>query len=177
MNTTGQTTFDTPFGPTTLHYTTRGISALTLHEASNKRAAARAVDEPAWVRDVVHQVQDHLAGTLQDFSNVPLDIEGITPFYRAVYDAARNIPSGKTVTYGELAKIVGRPAAARAVGQALSKNPILLIVPCHRIVGAAGGAVGFSAPGGVQTKARMLALEGARVPRVSPRKEAHERVN
>jgi len=151
-----------------MSYTSRGICSLTLHDGPARRANAGQEGEvPDWVRDVAVRVQAHLAGTLQDFSQVPLDIEQVTPFYRAVYEASRKIPSGKTVTYGELAKVVGRPAAARAVGQALSRNPILLIVPCHRIVGSTGNAVGFSAPGGVQTKARMLALEGARVPRAN----------
>lgn len=167
MNATGQTTFDTPLGPATLRYTPRGICTLTLHDVRSDHQvnAGDAGDVPDWVRDVVRRVKAHLEGTIQDFSQVPLDIENRTPFYRDVYEASRKIPSGKTVTYGELAKAVGRPAAARAVGQALSKNPIMLIVPCHRIVGSSGNAVGFSAPGGVQTKARMLALEGARIPR------------
>jgi methylated-DNA-[protein]-cysteine S-methyltransferase len=169
MNTTGQTSFDTPLGPATIRFTSRGIRSLTLHDVGRKHQVkpGEEGDVPDWVRDIVLRVQAHLGGTLQDFSQVPLDIEGITPFYREVYEASRKIPSGKTVTYGELAKVVGRPAAARAVGQALSKNPILLIVPCHRIVGSTGNAVGFSAPGGVKTKAHMLAVEGARIPRVS----------
>jgi methylated-DNA-[protein]-cysteine S-methyltransferase len=186
MSTTSQTTFDTALGPVTLSYTPQAVRSMKLHEQTHRAPtnAEKAGDVPDWVREVILRVKAHLEGTLQDFSQVPLNFDGLAPFYREVYEASRKIPSGKTVTYGEvyeasrkipsgktvtygeLAKTLGRPAAARAVGQALSKNPIILIVPCHRIVGSTGNAVGFSAPGGVQTKARMLALEGARVPSI-----------
>lgn len=168
--------FDTPLGRVVVAWSPRGIFALALPSEREEEtiawitaSAPGAVrgDPPAWVQDVMRLVAVHLGGAPQDFSKVPLDLERVSPFYRAVYQAAQDIPPGQTVTYGELAARLGKSrAAARAVGQALAKNPIPIVVPCHRILGAARAAVGFSAPGGVQTKARLLALEGAPVPRV-----------
>src|SRR6266852_150608 len=91
-------------------------------------------------------------------------VEGADRFARQVYEAAREIQAGETRTYGELAKALGQPAAARDVGQALARNPIALIIPCHRVVAAGGKPGGFSAHGGRATKARMLAIEGATKP-------------
>ena len=103
----------------------------------------------------------HFRGDVQDFRDVALDLDGAAPFARQVYEAARRIPAGQTRTYGEVAQAVGRPAAARAVGQALGKNPVALIIPCHRILAAGGKPGGFSTHGGLATKAWMLAVEGA----------------
>ena len=168
--------FDTPLGRVAMAWSPRGLYALAMPSEREEETiawittsapgAAREAPPP-WAEEVMHLVAAHLGGTPQDFSKVPLDLERVPPFYRAVYLAAQDIPAGQTITYGELATRLGRPrGAARAVGQALAKNPIPIVVPCHRILGAAGAAVGFSAPGGVQTKARLLALEGARVPRI-----------
>ena len=104
-----------------------------------------------------------LQGDVQDFRGIAVDLEGVAPFARQVYEAAREIPAGQTRTYGEIAKSIGQPAAAQEVGQALSKNPVPIIVPCHRVSAAGGKLGGFSAPGGPTTKARLLALEGAPV--------------
>jgi len=101
-----------------------------------------------------------LGGKAQDFSDVTLDLGGTGLFARRVYEAARNIPAGETRTYGEIAKALNQPAAAQAVGQALGRNPIPLIIPCHRVVAACGKAGGFSAHGGRSTKARILEIEG-----------------
>ena len=91
---------------------------------------------------------------------MPLDLGSAGPFARAVWSAARRVRAGRTVSYGELARAIGRPGAARAVGGALGRNPVPLVVPCHRIVGATGALHGFSARGGVATKRRLLELEG-----------------
>ena len=116
---------------------------------------------PDWVRALAGRVQRHLAGELQDFTDVPLADADQPAFARRVYAAARRIPAGTARTYGELAAALGEPpAAARAVGAALGANPWPLLVPCHRVVGAHGRLTGFSAPGGVRTKARLLAIEG-----------------
>ena len=115
---------------------------------------------PAAIAGVIDRIQKHLEGEAQDFRDVPLDLEGAGPFARRVYEAARKIPSGQTKTYGEIAKAVNRPRAARAVGQALGKNPVAILIPCHRILGAGGKPGGFSAYGRLTTKARMLAVEG-----------------
>jgi methylated-DNA-[protein]-cysteine S-methyltransferase len=92
---------------------------------------------------------------------VLLDMEGISAFHQRVYVRARAIPPGRTITYGELAADIGAPDAARAVGQALGLNPFAPIVPCHRILAAASRSGGFSAPGGIDTKLRMLLIERA----------------
>ena len=95
-------------------------------------------------------------------------MDGVPEFHRRVYEAARAIPPGNTLSYGDIAKRVGAPGAARAVGQALGRNPFPIVVPCHRVLAAGGKIGGFSAQGGVATKRRMLAIEGARVERRGP---------
>jgi len=162
--------FDTPFGRAALAWSERGLYALelpskdeneTLKRLRTNAPGATLATPPPWVHEVMEIVATHLGGAPSDLSRTPVDLERMTPFSRAVYDAARAIPPGQTTTYGALAAHLGRPSAARAVGRALAKNPLLLVVPCHRILGANGSTVGFSAPGGVHTKARLLALEGA----------------
>lgn len=106
------------------------------------------------------QLVAHLSGKPQDFRRWPLKTEGLTDFCRQVYRAAQEIPSGRTLTYLQLAKKLGKPGAVRAVGGALGKNPFLLVVPCHRILAAGGKLGGFSAPGGGDTKHLLLAAEG-----------------
>ena len=103
-----------------------------------------------------------LAGEPSDLSAAPLDLDGVPAFHRRVYDLARRIPPGETLTYGEIAGRLGDPSQARAVGQALGANPIPILVPCHRVFAANGRMGGFSAPGGVSTKLRLLEIEGAR---------------
>jgi methylated-DNA-[protein]-cysteine S-methyltransferase len=88
-------------------------------------------------------------------------MEGVSPFHRRVYEEARTIPPGKTLSYGDIAARLGARNAARAVGQALGRNPFAIVVPCHRVLAAGGKIGGFSAQGGINTKRRMLALEGA----------------
>lgn len=118
---------------------------------------------PAWVAALAGRVRRHLDGELQDFVDVPYDFAGVSSFQRQVYQAALEVKAGHTQTYGELAAVLGLgPAGSRAVGTALGRNPWPLLVPCHRFVGAGDRLTGFSAPGGVETKARLLALEGAR---------------
>jgi methylated-DNA-[protein]-cysteine S-methyltransferase len=89
---------------------------------------------------------------------VPLDFGTVTPFTRVVYEVVRRIPRGRTMTYGEVARKAGRPGAARAVGTVMGRNRLCLFIPCHRVVGAAGPG-GFSAPGGLALKRRLLELE------------------
>jgi O-6-methylguanine DNA methyltransferase len=132
-------------------------------EARIARAAGASgpSSPPSEVAVVIKRVCMHFEGQPQDFQDIPIDLNGVGSFARQVYQAARRIPIGQTMTYGELAKAARRPGAARAVGQALGKNPIALIIPCHRILAAGGKAGGFSAFGGKTTKAKMLAIEGA----------------
>jgi methylated-DNA-[protein]-cysteine S-methyltransferase len=102
-----------------------------------------------------------LRGAPDDLCDVPLALDTVPPFNARVYELARRIPPGKTMTYGEMAAALGEPGAARAVGQALGHNPFAPVVPCHRILAANGRPGGFSAGGGALTKLRMLQIEGA----------------
>jgi len=107
------------------------------------------------------EVQAHLEGKPSAMDELVIDYRGVPAFHARVYVAARAIPSGQTKTYGELANELGSPGAARAVGAALGKNPFAPIVPCHRILAAGSKMGGFSAPGGLVTKRRLLEIEGA----------------
>jgi methylated-DNA-[protein]-cysteine S-methyltransferase len=114
------------------------------------------------VADAVVRIQELLALGEADLSPIVLDFARIGPFEAQVYEIAREVPPGRTITYGEIARRIGDVAESRRVGQALGRNPWPIVVPCHRVLGADGKAGGFSAPGGVDTKLRMLALERAR---------------
>jgi methylated-DNA-[protein]-cysteine S-methyltransferase len=116
------------------------------------------------VASVILRAQRHLAGKPQDFGDVPLDWKRVGEFEAAVYRHTRAIPAGSTRTYGEIAELAASgPGSARAVGSALGANPWPLVVPCHRVVAAGGKMTGFSAPGGIRTKTRLLAIEGAQL--------------
>lgn len=149
--------FATALGPCMIGWGERGLTRLRL--MPERAAATRTSGAPAWVEDVARRVALHMSGAPQDFRDVPLDTSAIGSFPRRVYEALRAVGPGDTTTYGALAKRVGSPGAARAVGAAMATNPFLLVVPCHRVLGAAGALGGFSAPGGAKTKRRMLDLE------------------
>ena len=100
-------------------------------------------------------------GDPRDFSDVAVDLSNVPEFNRKVFDAARTIPAGQTLTYGEIATRLGDRLLAREVGAALGRNPFPIVVPCHRVLAASGKSGGFSAPGGVDTKMRMLSIERA----------------
>ena len=115
------------------------------------------------VADAVERIRQLMSAGEADLSPIVLDESRIGAFERQVYAVAREVPPGRTITYGEIARRIGDVAESRRVGQALGRNPWPIVVPCHRVLGADGKAGGFSAPGGVDTKMRMLALERARV--------------
>ena len=116
------------------------------------------------VAEVVAAVQRYFAGEETDFSGIKLDLGERDPFFAQIYTALRRVGWGRTTTYGALAKEIGAgPEAARDVGLAMSRNPVPLIIPCHRVLAAGGKVGGFSAPGGSAAKVRMLELEGVRV--------------
>lgn len=119
-------------------------------------------DPPPNVAAVVDEAKRYFAGEKVDFSAIPLDLASIDPMRRTIYDALRKVNFGETVTYGELAKRAGinAPQAAQDVGVAMARNPVPLIIPCHRVLAAGGKLGGFSAPGRTETKEKMLALEG-----------------
>jgi methylated-DNA-[protein]-cysteine S-methyltransferase len=113
------------------------------------------------VRRAIDAMKELLMGKPNDLSGVVLDLDGVPEFNRGVYDIARTIPPGKTMTYGDIAKKLGGVELSRDVGQALGHNPCPIVVPCHRVLAAGNKPGGFSANGGVVTKLKMLQIEGA----------------
>jgi len=141
-----------------------------LPEASDERTIARLrrrrprtpMSAPsADVRRAIEGMTALLRGEHVSLDDVALDMEGVPPFNRRVFELARTIPAGRTSTYGELAARLGEAGSARAVGEALGHNPFPIVVPCHRVLAASGKLGGFSAHGGATTKRRMLIIEGA----------------
>jgi methylated-DNA-[protein]-cysteine S-methyltransferase len=119
---------------------------------------------PAQMMELIATIKRYFNGEEVDFSEVQLDLSGQPDFFKEIYAALRRIGRGSTTTYGTLAKEIGaEPQAARDVGEAMARNPVPLIIPCHRVLAAGGKLGGFSAPGGTDTKIRMLELEGVRL--------------
>jgi methylated-DNA-[protein]-cysteine S-methyltransferase len=167
----GFTLFDTDIGPCGIAWGERGVIAVQLPEASAARTRvrlmrrcpdARETPPPPEVQAAIEGIVALLRGEARDLSGVALDMERVEEFDRRVYEIARNIPSGETLSYGEIAARLGGRELARDVGQALGRNPFPIIVPCHRVLAVGGKAGGFSANGGVTTKLRLLTIERAR---------------
>ena len=156
-------TFETALGRCAISWSDAGITGVALPQRTPHRGPAleSGVAIPELVREAVEAIVAVMAGAARDLRDIELDERGIDPFRRAVYAATREIAPGSTRSYGEVARAINRPDAARDVGAALARNPFPIIVPCHRVVAANGALTGFSAPGGLATKRRMLELEGA----------------
>lgn len=114
------------------------------------------------VEAAVGDIRALLSGEARSLLHLPIAIETVSAFARSVYEIALSIPPGETLTYGEVARRIGDPGAARAVGVALGHNPWPIIVPCHRVLAAGGRTGGFSARGGIETKLKVLTIERAR---------------
>ena len=165
--------FDTDLGACGIAWSERGLARFQLPEADRRaterrlklRAAAvsSAAAPPPRIATAIADVQHYMAGERVDFSAVVLDLAGVAPFYAEIYAAARGVGWGETATYGELAQRVGSPGAARAVGQAMARNPVAVIIPCHRILASGNKVGGFSAFGGALSKQKLLGLEGVRI--------------
>jgi len=164
------TSFETEIGRCAVAWNGAGLVGVwlpeTTPEALTRRVLRRhpdAVEAPPTetVDDVVDRLTRLLAGDDVDLTDVRLDLTGVPEQQQRIYAVARTLPRGVTRTYGEIAREIGVPGAAQAVGQAMGSNPWPLVVPCHRVVAAGGRNGGFSAPGGVDTKLRLLAIEGA----------------
>ncbi len=147
--------FATALGRMHLAWTMEGICALRFAEVAGLRESPNA---PAWVLEAVRRIMAHLSGRPQNLGDIPIDRSRWTPFQQRVATVLRATRPGQTISYGEVALLCGHPGAARAVGQAVKANPILLLVPCHRVV-AAHGPGGWSAFGTPERKARLLELE------------------
>jgi len=165
----GFTLFDTAIGRCGIAWSGRGVLAVQLPEADERHTRARLVRRfpqareapPPAVARALEGIAALLRGERVDLSAVALDLDGVPPFHRRVYEVARTIAPGATLSYGEVAARLGAPRSARAVGQALGRNPLPILVPCHRVLAAGGKPGGFSANGGVATKLRLLAIEAA----------------
>ena len=162
--------FDTAIGSCGIVWGARGVNGVQLPMGSEEKTRSRIVQRygdiveaspPSEVQHAIEGIVDLLEGKPNDLADVVLDLDGVPEFHRGVYDIARTIPPGKTMTYGDIAKRLGGIELSRDVGQALGRNPCPIVVPCHRVLAAGGKPGGFSANGGVVTKLKMLAIEGA----------------
>ncbi|RSM54492.1 cysteine methyltransferase [Amycolatopsis sp. WAC 01376] len=170
MTAPGYSVFGTAIGDCGIAWSERGVVAVQLPEGSEEKTRARLTTRlpeaaestpPGEVQHAIDGIVSLMDGKRTDLTGVDLDYEGVPDFHHKVYEFIRTIPAGKTLTYGDIANILGMPGGAQAVGQAMGRNPFPIIVPCHRVLAAGGKDGGFSARGGVATKRRMLVIEGA----------------
>ena len=163
------TLFDTAIGRCGIAWGGRGVVAVQLPEARDSATRARLLERcpdaleappPPEVRRALDRIAGLLGGERSDLSCIALDMDGVPPFHRRVYEVARTIAPGATLSYGDIAARLGARGASRAVGQALRRNPFAIVVPCHRVLAAGGKVGGFSADGGIATKLRLLSIEG-----------------
>jgi methylated-DNA-[protein]-cysteine S-methyltransferase len=166
----GFAVFDTAIGCCSIVWSERGIVGVQLPEGSERATRSRALRRfptaseaapPAHVQRTMEDIVALLGGERRELGHATLDREAVPDFNRRVYDVARTIPAGSTWSYGEIAERLGDRNLARDVAQALGQNPFPIIVPCHRVMAAGGKMGGFSAPGGVRTKLRLLSIERA----------------
>lgn len=162
--------FDTAIGRCGIVWNERGVARVGFPERSEDATRrrllrhfpdAREIVPPPEIRRAIDDIVASLAGERRDLTHMRIDTADLPEFNRRVYAVARGIPPGKTLSYGEIAERLGNKALARDVGQALGQNPIPIIVPCHRVLAAGGKMGGFSAPGGISTKLRLLGIERA----------------
>lgn len=167
---TGTTSFETAVGRCTIVWSDAGISGFQLPEEDEtagqaylRRRFPHAIEQapPPAIAQAIDEVVRLLQGEKVDLSALALDLSDVSDFDRRVYEIARTIPASRTLTYGDIAAQLGDSTLSRAVGQSLGRNPIPVIVPCHRVLAAGGRPGGFSAPGGLTTKRRLLEIEGA----------------
>jgi methylated-DNA-[protein]-cysteine S-methyltransferase len=164
--------FPTAIGTLAIVWGRQGVAGLRLPEASDaalrrhilRRFGDAREEHPLPGIDLaIRDIRRLLDGEPVDLARIALDMTNVPDFDRQVYEIARAIPPGETRTYGEIARRLGNVILSRQVGQALGRNPFPIVVPCHRVLAADGRAGGFSAPGGVATKLRILAIERARL--------------
>ena len=160
---TSSVSFPTALGRCAIRWSEAGVTGVALPSARPHPGPALEDGAviPEAIRAAIDGITSVMAGERRDLREVALDEGGLDDFRRAVYAATREIGPGTTRSYGEVARAIGRPGDARDVGAALARNPFPIIVPCHRVLAANGALTGFSAPGGLRTKRRMLELEGA----------------
>ena len=160
-STSGATVFDTALGPITLAWSEHGITRLRLPPAGAAASDQDRDDLPDEALDAIRRIRALLEGGSDDLLSLSIDLAGVSPFDGDVYRLCREVGPGRTTTYGDLARRFDDVSLPRRIGQSLARNPVPLIVPCHRVLAAQGGAGGFSAPGSLKTKLRLLAIERA----------------
>jgi methylated-DNA-[protein]-cysteine S-methyltransferase len=170
---TGIALFATTIGTCGVAWTEAGICSVLLPEAADgatrgellrRYPDAVATEPPTEIATAIARMTNLLGGASDDLRDIGVDFGPTAEFAQQVWEITRTVGPGQTTTYGEIAHRMQMPHAAREVGQALGRNPVPIIVPCHRVLGAGGRMVGFSAPGGVATKLRILGIEGAAAP-------------
>lgn len=168
MSATGFALFQTAIGACGIAWGEAGLAGVQLPEENADAARARlarrfpqAIEQrpPPQVQAAIDAMTALIAGEARDLSSIPLNMERVPAFNRDIYDVARAIPPGATLSYGDIAARVGRPEAAREVGVAMGRNPFPIVVPCHRVLAAGGKIGGFSAHGGIAAKRKLLAIE------------------
>jgi methylated-DNA-[protein]-cysteine S-methyltransferase len=165
--------FDTPIGRCAIAWdgdTIEGTQLPEQHVADTRRRLHDQFDGPSGaavegtpppvIQDAIDRMLASLRGEADDLADIPLDLDALPPFRRKVFEVVRTIPAGETLSYGDVAAAAGSPGAARAVGQALGRNPFPIAIPCHRVLAAGGRIGGFTAQGGISVKVKMLAAEG-----------------
>ncbi|HWU17181.1 MAG TPA: methylated-DNA--[protein]-cysteine S-methyltransferase [Devosia sp.] len=162
--------FDTALGEFGIGWTEKGLARVQLpgldHAALNlriNRGDARPGESNRAIEALINRIEDYAEGEAIDFSATPLDLSGVPDFNRRAYALLLQIGWGETTTYGALARQLGDVTLSRAVGAAMGANPMPLVIPCHRVLASDGKPGGFSAPGGAESKLRMLSLEGVAV--------------
>ncbi|MBX3588398.1 MAG: methylated-DNA--[protein]-cysteine S-methyltransferase [Ramlibacter sp.] len=155
-----QTRFESPLGPMIVAATARGLAGVWFEGQRHLPDHAHWPHQPDHpvLAQAVQQLHEYYAGRRSRFE-LPLDLQGGTPFQQSVWQALLAIPPGETTSYGQLSQGIGKPAAVRAVGAAVGRNPVSVIVPCHRVLGTDGSLTGYA--GGLERKTALLQLEGA----------------
>ena len=155
-----------PIGPVYIALSARGVVAIDFSDGEEaflswirKRTDGYPMRSPERMAEAIHQVEEYLAGKRATF-DLPIDMRFVSDFQRTVLRVVMRVPRGEVITYGALARVIGRPKAARAVGRALGSNPIPIVIPCHRVLASDGSLGWYSGRGGVRTKEDLLRLEG-----------------
>ncbi|MFZ6767940.1 methylated-DNA--[protein]-cysteine S-methyltransferase [Undibacterium sp. Di26W] len=172
MKTIHYMNMDSPLGPLLLAASDSGICGVYFEHHKHFKGSAGWQLNPQHplLLQAVRQLQDYFAGQRQDF-DLPLDVSAGTAFQQAVWAGLRQIPFGMTTSYGQLAQHIRQPAAVRAVGAANGRNPISIIIPCHRVIASSGALTGYA--GGLENKQALLALENGQAKHGQP-KAQHE---
>lgn len=159
-NSIAQTRYESPLGPMIVAATARGLAGVWFEGQRHLPDCSGWPQQPGHpvLRQAVAQLAEYFAGRRTHF-DLPLDLQAGTAFQRSVWQALLAIPHGRTTSYGKLSQSIGQPAAVRAVGAAVGRNPLGIVVPCHRVLGSGGSLTGYA--GGLERKSALLQLEGA----------------